>query len=321
MHYLSCSTKKGPDKYKCYCEIEVLDAQEKQDEAFEQYISNLSNNKQYQDIIDTWEKENKYYSKASTISSIKNSNLQKQIVDAYYNLIIDESTSLETTRKYISKLQRVNYYNTNTKEINEALDKKTYIDTINKIGKLNSYDENYDCLSELEFLYWGGNSGLYKEDKELYNNILKEYHYYQKSWFEDGQANGYLHTWEISSVLSFSSADDYIENYYTPLKDAYPSLAEDPLYDYYRLYGSWGGDGYYFKMEKNEDNHTNYDLPWPSGNFDYYNIKNHIFYMYVEGENGEELNVTNFFRFTFNNDGSLTVFCYKNNNTYTLYKK
>ncbi len=52
-----------------------------------------------------------------------------------------------------------------------------------------------------------------------------------------------------------------------------------------------------------------------------YNIKNHIYYQYVEGKNGEELNVTNFFKFTFNSDGSLSVFCYKNNTTYTLYKK
>ena len=88
----------------------------------------------------------------------------------------------------------------------------------------------------------------------------------------------------------------------------------------YFLEGHWTGSGYYFTFYENEDGGTNtaFDLPWvakPNGT-KYYDIRDQI-YLHVDADMNELAKV---FRIEIVDYNVISVFCYKNNRTYTLYR-
>lgn len=95
--------------------------------------------------------------------------------------------------------------------------------------------------------------------------------------------------------------------------------ASDRVMQYF-LEGHWTGSGYYFTFYENEDGGTNtsYDLPWvaePNGT-KYFDIRDQI-YLYVDADMNELAKV---FRIEIVDYNVISVFCYKNNRTYTLYR-
>ena len=79
-------------------------------------------------------------------------------------------------------------------------------------------------------------------------------------------------------------------------------------------------NGYYltFYEDENGGTYSNFDLPWvskPAGT-KYYNIKNQT-YVWTNGESKELAKV---FKFTVNDFNTISVFCYRNNRTYKLYR-
>jgi len=106
-----------------------------------------------------------------------------------------------------------------------------------------------------------------------------------------------------------------------PIEFIQDFLTSDDMMAYF-LEGHWTtyGNGYYltFYEDENGGTYSNFDLPWvskPAGT-KYYNIKNQT-YIWTNGESKELAKV---FKFTVNDFNSISVFCYRNNRTYKLYR-
>ena len=81
------------------------------------------------------------------------------------------------------------------------------------------------------------------------------------------------------------------------------------------LEGNWTSGSWYFTMD--EDGSTNYNLPWFTYG-DYYSIEDGVYFLYVDGS--YETDRRNMFRFTILSWDSISVYCYEDGSTYTLYR-
>ena len=85
------------------------------------------------------------------------------------------------------------------------------------------------------------------------------------------------------------------------------------------LKGSWTSGSWYFTMAELEDGtcQTSYNLPWFDYG-DYYGIEDGVYFLYVDGS--YETDRRNMFRFTIISWDTISVYCYKDGSTYTLYR-
>ena len=107
--------------------------------------------------------------------------------------------------------------------------------------------------------------------------------------------------WPIEFVQDFLTSDDMIAPF---------------------LEGHWTtyGNGYYLTFYEREGGGTSseYNLPWvyePTGT-KYFDIRD-LVYMYIDANHNELAKV---YKFTIHDFNSISVFCYKNNRTYKLYR-
>lgn len=150
---------------------------------------------------------------------------------------------------------------------------------------LQTLPTSYEDTSELLKLFKSISNG----DIHPVSNYIRE----NKSFLET--------VWPIEFIQDFLTSDDMMA---------------------YFLEGHWTtyGNGYYltFYEDENGGTYSNFDLPWvskPAGT-KYYNIKNQT-YVWTNGESKELAKV---FKFTVNDFNTISVFCYRNNRTYKLYR-
>jgi len=200
-----------------------------------------------------------------------------------------------------------------------------------KLYELGEYEEAYKILRSLS------NKGYEKAEDMLQDAAEVVYENAQEAY----RSENYIRAKELFTLIDpYMRSSDYLMLYQALIGD----LGSDPskiteevvdLFDFENapsvlvsntdiacefLLGTWksSGGSYYFKtIESDEEGYTyecSYNLPWLEG--DRCIIKDGVYY--VETKSGEE---KEWFRFTVITPNSMDVYCYKNNKTYTLYRK
>lgn len=106
----------------------------------------------------------------------------------------------------------------------------------------------------------------------------------------------------MTQLIGFEDADEIILKYRTYFEKF--------------LVGTWrtSNKSHYFKME--EDGQTWYNLPVSGYGYSYYNLNSGVYRLYKD-----DSGYTDCFKFTIDDENTMRVFCYQNNETYTLYRE
>ncbi len=206
---------------------------------------------------------------------------------------------------YILKQKSVvqaNYFKNNV-SLNSAIQDHIYasiwaeIETNTKIDywTKNNAEAVYIMLQTLPSSY-GDTTTLSK----LFKAMSSGETYLASSYIRDNKS--FLESiWSIEFIQDYLTCDDnmavFLEDHWTT-----------------------SGGGYYLTFTEDDDGSTysNYDLPWvaqPAGT-EFFDIKNST-YVWIDKNHKELAKV---FRFTVNDFNTITVFCYKNNRSYKLYR-
>lgn len=125
---------------------------------------------------------------------------------------------------------------------------------------------------------------------------------------------------DINSSKYIRENKSFLETVW-PIEFIQDFLTSDARISYF-LEGHWttSSNGYYLTFYESENGGTSseYNLPWvyePAGT-KYYDIRD-LVYMYIDANSKELAKV---YKFTINDFNSISVFCYKNNRTYKLYR-
>ena len=199
------------------------------------------------------------------------------------------------------------------------IEAEDYIGAHKKLAKIKSYSDVKDTLEVLEGL-------MYTEGQELYRSgIYAQAETYFERISSYGDSKKYLalievHTYLASPIGDFfpyreakNTVNEMVEFFY--FEDTAELLLSSLQLGKHFLLGTWRGDGYYFTMKG--DGSISYDLPRINYG-DYYRIKDGKILLYPENEKN---NTKTLFEFAAISPDCIMVFCYKNNQTYTLYRQ
>lgn len=279
-------------KYEELYNIEVFNSKSRASYYFKEYIIDMYKNKDFQNVVDTLTTAYRYSNNAKSSYSIKDAEINIAFEESLYELAKNNKDNIEKLKSISKSLNRLNSKYEN--EVNIFID--NYY--IFKITEGSSEVRNY----------------FYEKYKRTnssadYGYMLKAIHYYISN---DGV--NYKTSASIENGYSQEYGFDSLESFYSELKKRHPNLAEDQAYDRIKLLGYWSGGGRYFQLKSN--GYINYDLPWFDYG-DYYDIYNHIIFLFPENNESASRNL---FKITFLSDNSIKVYCYEDGSTYTLYK-
>lgn len=190
----------------------------------------------------------------------------------------------------------------------DLLNEEKYLDAYKLLDNIQGYSDVNDILYTLEdVIYWEG-VDLYEAGKKIsskgYFEAIEGYsdsNYYIQlinAQFQSGE-KGYQ---ALLELIGFEDAIEII-------------MTDEFIYNY--LEGYWSdGYGYYFELQ--EESRGSYTAPHnlPSYDTKYFTIDNGIFKL-----GDDRVNWTNALRFTFVSPNEMTVYCYKNNRMYEMYRQ
>lgn len=229
-----------------------------------------------------------------------------------------EQGNLVKAMQYLEPLAAQNYSNSRAlyhqAKLDYALERVNYLSNIESVETGLAYLDALvaDGYTPARGALTNACEIIYQHAIALYNNTEI---YNARSYFsliaDYSRANDYLTlcaAWYLeASVEELWAIRDFA--------DAESMLYQDYLCEF--LVGSWytGDRSYYGIMEPSGDEYTfTYNLPWQySGNFEIVDGVLKIFH------NGSATS-SNEFRFTINSWNEITVYCYKNGKSYTLYR-
>ena len=292
----------------CFCEITVLDSEQRGNNLYKEYITNIYENGEYEKFV------NEVYINGINKKRIINSE------DTYDYTILDEDVS----EMFLKSLEIY------TKENKNDVGKLHHIDFIAK--KFTNIPD--DFVDDEFYGYYSrsvtsGSSDVtkyflnsYKEsgNRKDYVNYLKSIHYEISVAGQDYKDSASFEKGSFSYGIISSNGFESFNQYYNELKSAlandsfYDSIINDQCYDKVRLKGYWSGNGYYFELKS--DGHISYNIPWVDYG-DYYNLYNHYITLYEEGNDYGR----NLFGINFISDTEIEIESWKNFKTYKLYKQ